>query len=214
MGEVRRIGETKQLLAEEVFRHLGMAIVTGELKPLQRIKDAEIALELHVSRMPIREALQRLERIGLVTMYPSRYTEVTEVTPHVVAESVEFAAFQAGFVARLATERMTVKERDEVAALVDDVIAVVDDAMASSLARKELFGRLSELSNNALQHNLLMEASMALARNLEGLRPPDDAEHMVAQLSALKEALLTADGAASERISREIHGYGSTPPTP
>jgi DNA-binding GntR family transcriptional regulator len=106
-GESGPIGTTKQLLSEEVFLHLGMAIVRGELAPHDRIRDADIARELHVSRMPIREALQRLERIGLVTMYPSRYTEVTAVSDGLVADSAEFAGYQAGIAARLAAERMT-----------------------------------------------------------------------------------------------------------
>ena len=210
-GEARRIGRTKRLLAEEVFQQLGTAIVTGELAPRERIRDAELALQMHVSRMPIREALQRLERIGLVRMYPSRYTEVTPLTDQIVADSREFAGFQAGFVARLAAERMTEHERDVASTLIDELDATIDDPTAYSLARKALFGRLSEFARNALQHSLLREASMALARNLHHLAP-DDRAATLGLHAELREALRTGDPDAAEQVSRAIHGL--TPPTP
>ncbi|GAB3595294.1 GntR family transcriptional regulator [Microbacterium tumbae] len=206
-GESRSIGKTKQLLAEEVFRHLGTAIVNGELGPRERIRDAEIALQLHVSRMPIREALQRLERIGLVTMYPSRYTEVTEVTDAVVADSREFAALQSGFVARLACARMTDAEHAEIDRLIDEIVDGVDDLKGASLARQRLFDRLSELSGNALQHALMTEASLALARNLQGLpHDDDDRDRALSLYAELREAMRSRDAEAVERISRAIHG--------
>ena len=95
------IRESKQLLAEEVFQHIGAQIVDGVLEPGHRIRDVDVAEELHVSRTPVREALQRLERLGLVTMYPSRYTEVTAVTPETVEQTLEFAGYQAGMAARM-----------------------------------------------------------------------------------------------------------------
>ncbi|WP_214443673.1 GntR family transcriptional regulator, partial [Mycobacterium tuberculosis] len=88
--ESKSIGESKQLLADEVFHHIARLITEGEFAEGDRIRDVDVADELHVSRTPVREALQRLERLGLVTMYPSRYTEVTTVTPQVVSESLEF----------------------------------------------------------------------------------------------------------------------------
>ncbi|WP_243229768.1 GntR family transcriptional regulator [Microbacterium sp. CIAB417] len=206
-GDSRRIGRTKHLLAEEVFRHLGTAIVNGELAPKQRIRDAEIALQLHVSRMPIREALQRLERIGLVRMYPSRYTEVTEVTERVIDESREFAGYQAGFVARLAAERMNADERADSAALVDAMTAAVDDPVRYSAARNAAFLHLSEHCGNGLQHGLLRETSMALARNLRRTTPTDlDRTALVTLHARLRDALLAEDPEAAEQVSRALFG--------
>lgn len=204
-GDSRRIGRTKKLLAEEIFQHLGTAIVNGDLAPRERIRDAELALQMHVSRMPIREALQRLERIGLVTMYPSRYTEVAPVTDQIVADSREFAAFQGGFVARLAAERMNDAERDEAAALVDALDESIDDPLRYSIARRALFSRLSDFSGNSLQHSLLHEVSMALARNLREL-VPEEKDVALARHAALREALTTGDADAAEHASRAIHG--------
>ena len=56
-------------------------IEDGALAPGEVIKDAEIAEMLGVSRTPVREALQMLEREGLVEMLPGRLTRVTDTTP-------------------------------------------------------------------------------------------------------------------------------------
>ena len=50
-------------IAYEVLRH---AIITGEIPAGERIVETEYASRLHISRTPLREALRRLERDGLV----------------------------------------------------------------------------------------------------------------------------------------------------
>lgn len=56
-------------------------IVDGTLLPNEKINDAKLASALHLSRTPIREALQLLELQGLVTMKPGVATYVTELDP-------------------------------------------------------------------------------------------------------------------------------------
>src|SRR6478752_2512141 len=62
------------VLGDEVFARLGEAILDGQLAPGERLRDHELAQRLGVSRTPVREALQRLERTGLVEVSPNRYT--------------------------------------------------------------------------------------------------------------------------------------------
>src|SRR4051794_22794829 len=202
-----RIGGKKRLLAEDVYRYVGNAILTGKLKPRERIRDADLARELHVSRMPVREALQRLERTGLVRMYPSRYTEVSEVTEAVFEASREFAGFQSGFVANLAAKRMDAEQRAHAAGLIDAIVAETSDGPHRSTLRRELFTYLSKQSDNFLQHSLLDETSLALTHNLQRLTEDDDPlEHPSPAWAELRAALLDGDGCAAERAARAIHG--------
>jgi DNA-binding GntR family transcriptional regulator len=55
------------------------AIVTGRLKPGERIKEMPLARQLDVSRGPIREALRLLEHDGLLELVPNRGAIVPEV---------------------------------------------------------------------------------------------------------------------------------------
>ena len=67
-------------LRDVVFNTLRQAILTGELKPGERLMEIHLANKLGVSRTPIREAIRKLELEGLVTMIPRRGAEVAQIT--------------------------------------------------------------------------------------------------------------------------------------
>ncbi|MDN3442765.1 GntR family transcriptional regulator [Microbacterium sp. APC 3901] len=200
------VRESKQLLAEEVFQHIGAQIVDGVLEPGYRIRDVDVAEELHVSRTPVREALQRLERLGLVTMYPSRYTEVTAVTPETVEQTLEFAGYQAGIAARMGIARMSQEERESLAELVEEMYTALDDDVHISNTRWAVFSFLSARSRN-LQHQVLInDASMALFRNLRGWSVPEnDRERMLLVYRNFHDAVLRGDADEAERQARLMH---------
>ena len=70
---------SRMLLRDEVYDRVRNLIVTGEFEPGRRLRDADIAQDLGVSRTPVREALRRLEDEGLVEMSASRWTRVAEL---------------------------------------------------------------------------------------------------------------------------------------
>jgi DNA-binding GntR family transcriptional regulator len=81
------------------------AIVTGRLKPGERIIEDVVAEEHDVSRVPVREALRRLEAEGFITLTP--YRGATVVAPS-RREGLELLAVRRGLevlAARLASER-------------------------------------------------------------------------------------------------------------
>lgn len=68
----RRPKSTREQTAD-VLRN---AIVSGELKPGQRLFETDIAEQLGISRAPVREALRQLEQEGLIVSTPYRETRV------------------------------------------------------------------------------------------------------------------------------------------
>jgi DNA-binding GntR family transcriptional regulator len=54
-------------------------IVDGVLGPRETLRDIDLATSFGVSRTPVREALLRLEREGLVESQPGRWTRVTSL---------------------------------------------------------------------------------------------------------------------------------------
>jgi DNA-binding GntR family transcriptional regulator len=61
---------------DDVFDHLHELIVTLELKPGDRISEADIAAKFGVSRQPVRDAFSRLANLDLLLIRPQRATEV------------------------------------------------------------------------------------------------------------------------------------------
>ena len=59
-------------LREMVYEELKMQILTGTIVPGTRMMEVELAEEMGVSRTPIREAIRKLEKEGLVTIEPRR----------------------------------------------------------------------------------------------------------------------------------------------
>ena len=75
-----------QSVEEVVTNALREAILSGELRPGDRLLQEQLAEQLRVSRIPLRDALRRLEAEGLVRIGPRRGAEVTSLTPSDVKE--------------------------------------------------------------------------------------------------------------------------------
>jgi DNA-binding GntR family transcriptional regulator len=108
---IDRVGHT---LSDKVEAALRDQIVSGERTPGSRLNEVEIAAELGVSRGPVREAMQRLSRDGLVRAESHRGAFVRELDVGEVRALFEVRASLECQAAALAAERAGT---DEVAAL-------------------------------------------------------------------------------------------------
>lgn len=94
-------------LRDVVFNTLRQAILTGELKPGERLMELHLADKLGVSRTPVREAIRRLELEGLVTMIPRRGAEVAQITEKSMNDVLEVRRTLDALCAELACDRIT-----------------------------------------------------------------------------------------------------------
>lgn len=81
-------------------------ILSGEIRSGQRVDQDEIAKNLGVSRLPVREALIMIENVGFVRSIPRRGTFVAEITPEDVLDHYEIFGMAAGLAARNAAVKM------------------------------------------------------------------------------------------------------------
>lgn len=70
----------------EVTENLRRVIVNGKLEPGDHLNELSIAEQMSVSRVPVREALRKLEQEGLVTRFPNRGCFVVSFSEEDVAE--------------------------------------------------------------------------------------------------------------------------------
>ena len=94
-------------LRDVVFNTLRQAILTGELKPGERLMEIHLANKLGVSRTPIREAIRKLELEGLVTMIPRRGAEVAQITEKSMNDVLEVRMSLDALCVELACDRIT-----------------------------------------------------------------------------------------------------------
>ncbi|MBA3958235.1 MAG: GntR family transcriptional regulator [Parachlamydiaceae bacterium] len=72
----------RTFVRQEAYIKLRNWILDGTLAPGEKLRDKDLALQLGVSRTPIREALLRLEDEGLVKSTPNRSTMVSSIDFH------------------------------------------------------------------------------------------------------------------------------------
>lgn len=100
-------------LRDVVFNTLRQAILTGELKPGERLMEIHLANRLGVSRTPIREAIRKLELEGLVTMIPRRGAEVSQITEKSMSDVLEVRRALDALCVELACDRITEEELEQ-----------------------------------------------------------------------------------------------------
>ncbi|ESY89439.1 DNA-binding GntR family transcriptional regulator [Mesorhizobium sp. URHB0026] len=96
---------------DQMVRAIGDRIVTGVLRPGEKLDEASLAARFEVSRTPVREALGHLSAMGLVERRPNRGAIVAVVTQDHLASMFESMAELEGICARFSAERMTAGER-------------------------------------------------------------------------------------------------------
>ena len=79
----------REVLPNSVTTILRQAILKGDLEPGQHLVQADLAEQLGVSRMPVREALKTLEMEGLITLDPHKGAVVNELTIEDIDEIYE-----------------------------------------------------------------------------------------------------------------------------
>ena len=99
--------ESKRNLAEEAYDILREEIVTGVLRPNQRLIESEVAKRLGVSRTPVRDALKRLALTGYVTTSHGGGILVTDHTPSQIRGIYEIREALETMAIKLACQRAT-----------------------------------------------------------------------------------------------------------
>ncbi len=98
---------------DEVYTRLRGWIISGPLEPGEAIRDADVALQLGVSRTPVREAIVRLEQEGLVEVHPGRWTRVAPLRFDRAKHLYVVGAVLDALAAELATPRLTDADLEE-----------------------------------------------------------------------------------------------------
>jgi DNA-binding GntR family transcriptional regulator len=195
----------RSLLRDDVYESIRNAIVEGTLAPGERLKDPELEAWLGVSRTPIREALLRLERAGLVIAQPGR---ATTVAPYDLASTVnaqQVAASLHELAARLAVPALT---DADLAALTHanarfSTALSHEDADAALDADDDFHEVFLEASGNAMIRELLEHVIPLLRRAEKARFSSFSGRDSVAQHASIIDAARSGDAERAAKLSRE-----------
>jgi DNA-binding GntR family transcriptional regulator len=102
--------QARKSLGEHVFDSLKQAIIRGNMSPGEWLVESHIAVTLGISRTPVREAIHKLEREGLIDRQPRGGFTVLGLNRDDIEETFGIRAVLEGYAARLAALKHKKKE--------------------------------------------------------------------------------------------------------
>lgn len=108
---------SRNYLHDEAARGLRALIQSGELKPRQRLNEAELARRFRISRTPLREAIKILATEGLLDLLPNRGARVASISEDEIDEMLEVIAGLEATAGELACAKITAEDLARLEAL-------------------------------------------------------------------------------------------------
>ncbi|MDO4489249.1 MAG: GntR family transcriptional regulator [Eubacteriales bacterium] len=144
-------------LKELVFTTLKKAIIKGELQPGDRLMELQLAEKMGVSRTPIREAIHKLAKEGLVTLIPRKGAEVAGISGKTLRDVLQVRTNLEIMAFKLAYENITpeqLKELDERRIAFDNAADGEDTILMAELDENFHFVIYDAAGNNKLREIL------------------------------------------------------------
>lgn len=110
-------------LSEQIAKHIGEQIISGELVEGERIQELRIAKELDVSRGSVREALLLLERTHLIEIFPRRGAIVSEMSAQQVRALFDTCSLLLGQIVQRIAETWRHHEIEQLQKLMEQIEA-------------------------------------------------------------------------------------------
>jgi DNA-binding GntR family transcriptional regulator len=192
-------------LADSLRDELEQDIVTGALRPGERLDEQTLATRFGVSRTPIREAIARLEQIGLVAVRPGSSTTVSAFDVRATVEAQSVAAAMHELAAREAVPVLGAPDLEAMTSANDtfaDALASgdVDGAIAADDAFHGVFVRVC--GNRRL--GAVLDDITPLLRRMERARFGSlTGRASVAQHARIIELARAGDAEGAARANRE-----------
>ncbi len=180
-------------------RELRDRILTGRLRPGDRLDLDEITREFGTSRTPVREALLELSYEGLVAVTPRSGITVVGITPEDAVDNFAVLAALAGKAAEWATLRITLPQLAEL----DRLAAAVDDAPDVVSANRQFHRAVNLASGSPRLLTYLRQAVRVVPGSFFELFP-EQQRRSRAEHAALLDAIGRGDGTAARTIA-EAH---------
>ncbi len=206
MGVRAVSGIRRKTLTEEVYEAIKDRILRREMKSGERLVEHRLATEFGVSKTPVREAMSRLEKEGLLHLTPHCGAVVARLTATQAANLLDLRELLEGFAAERAAESIDRRRLEALDGLIHDAEAALDE---NNLERYtdvdiKLHRLVREASGNEELAKVLASIEdqirivMSTSVGLDGRARESLAEHR-----ALYRALVRRDGFAAREAAQQ-----------
>lgn len=192
-------------LRDVVFRTIREAILTGKLKPGERLLEISLSEQLGVSRTPIREAIRQLELEGLVVMVPRRGAQVAHMTEKSMSDVLEVRLALDELAVQLACERITDDEIENLRDACEKFEQAVDSADIRNItsADVEFHDIIFEASRNTRLIQMVNNLAEQMYRyRFEYIKDDTGWQSLITEHRMITDAIAMRD---AELARRAIH---------
>ncbi len=195
-------------LRDVVFNTLRQAILTGEMKPGERLMEIHLANKLGVSRTPIREAIRKLELEGLVIMIPRRGAEVAQITWKSLKDVLEVRRALDVLAVELACDRMTKEQLEELSRACENFAEATKTKDIRAIAQADVV--LHDLIVESTGNNRLIQLVSNLAEQMyryrfEYIKDASQHDRLIQEHNDIYQSILHKDKeSAAEAVRSHI----------
>jgi DNA-binding GntR family transcriptional regulator len=197
----------------EILNNLRGAIISGSLPPGAHLTEGDLAAQMDVSRIPIRETLRKLEQEGLVVRYPNRGCFVINFTEQDVEEVFSLRACLESMALQWAIPKLTPEDIAHLRQLIERQENAVQQGDTVALAQLDL--RFHEFLCAKANHSRLLKtwyeqhAQCQILLNLRFRTLPEDTPDTVLEdhtrlLAAIVQKDIQTAIALTDEISRRV----------
>ena len=193
-------------LRDSVYNSLKKAIMTGVLLPDERLMEIPIANQLGVSRTPVREAIQRLEKELLVISSPRCGAKVAGITYKAVKDALDVRIGVETMVVRFAAENITVDQLEELKSINNEIRQTLDEGNVVKISDLDnlLHRKIVEATgNNVLKDIMRMLEEHVLRYRYEYIKSIKGSNRIVEEHDLIIEALENKDVEAASKYMME-----------
>jgi len=198
------------MLRAQAYEALEELIVRQSLEPGSKVTEVELSARLGIGRTPIREALQRLAREGLVAIRPREAIVIQEMTHERLIQLIEVRAAGERLLVACAAERATLDERTKMlqfAIVVQDAAKIGDGSLYLRVVR-ELTTLLCESARNEFLYKM-MTSIYALSRQFafSHNQRVETRQRTASHHSGILRAVAAQDVDAAKKASANMISY-------
>ncbi|MEU8139923.1 GntR family transcriptional regulator [Streptodolium elevatio] len=198
------MGDAHRSLRDQAYVELRERIIEGQYAAGHRLVEREIAEELGVSRIPVREAMQRLETEGFISIQPRKGAVVADFGPedarHFFAVRESLEALAAG----LAAEHGTDAELRALERILDRSRRAAEAGrLREAVAlNADFHQQIVDMSGNPLLKDLMTPLDGRLRRLFRLTSTPEDGAAMCGEHEKLYAAIAARDAAKASELAR------------
>ena len=208
---MKKLIEKHLTLRESILETIRDAIMSGALRPGEKVAEPELAERFGISRTPIREAFRQLESEGYLTVIPRKGAVVAAFSERDIEEFYAIKSILEGYAARLACRLLTGKEIERLTAINDKLASLAKEGDIKHFFK--VHNDFHDLFLRAANNDKLLELIDTLMQKFQRLRVaslslPGRMEVSVQEHRKIIEAFRRRDADQAEHLVRKNAEYG------